>query len=552
MDELCTKQGQWLERLQSLSKRQLKVSKNVNGKPSKWVSLNNTELPVDYRTVLHNEVVIDIDAVKWKEVRMFAEIITDTLVKLGIPHTMAYSGGKGIHIHVFFDLSLDQKKICDKTDVMPKDLRMWLFHHIIESAGVSPKLIGPGKPFDISCVNWSDEGKGHLIRVFGGKKQKYKTCITEIPEEKPKDGLVFPDTVEVWHIPENLFEEFMNWFKKSQKERVEAIQRYEKASCNFKGMYMSLPCVEKILKGMKEGQRNAGARIISIGCRLDNMPEKEALKAMRIYAGNCSPDNISESEYSSWLDWIYSQDVYFWNCRFCKHLDVCNEEDCQFYNATFEREFELLNHDGLVDSILTILDKKIKKDRKNKLLAFLVCLSAYGTNPLNLFLKGESSIGKTHLAKSVAEYFPDEDVWFIGDMSPKALIHEHGRFENGKMYVSLKNKILIFLETPRKETLEMLKPILSHDRMEIEYKIADKRASGKLGTKSVIIEGWPSTIFCTTDYRFLEELSTRSMLTTPEVTEEKISEVLVYKASQYQRPWENREDEKERILKGAI
>ena len=89
MDELCTKQGQWLERLQSLSKRELRVSKNVNGKPSKWVSLKSTGLPVDYRTILHNEVVIDIDAVKWKEVKLFAEIITDTLVSLGIPHTMA-------------------------------------------------------------------------------------------------------------------------------------------------------------------------------------------------------------------------------------------------------------------------------------------------------------------------------------------------------------------------------------------------------------------------------------------------------------------------------
>jgi len=46
------------------------------------------------------------------------------------------------------------------------------------------------------------------------------------------------------------------------------------------------------------------------------------------------------------------------------------------------------------------------------MLVFLVCLSAYGSNPLNLFLKGESSIGKTHIAKSVAEYFPEEDVWF--------------------------------------------------------------------------------------------------------------------------------------------
>jgi len=113
-------------------------------------------------------------------------------------------------------------------------------------------------------------------------------------------------------------------------------------------------------------------------------------------------------------------------------------------------------------------------------------------------------------------------------------------------------KILVFMESPRKETLEMLKPILSHDRREIEYKIADKKASGQLGTKSVIICGWPATIFCTTDFKYLEELSTRSMLTTPEVSEDKIAQVLKYKGLQYSRPWENTMDEHERILKEAI
>ena len=90
---------------------------------------------------------------------------------------------------------------------------------------------------------------------------------------------------------------------------------------------------------------------------------------------------------------------------------------------------------------------------------------------------------------------------------------------------SKRNKILIFLESPRKETLEILKSRFSHDRTEIEHKIADKKAPGQLRTKSVIIKGWPATIFCTTDYRFLEELSTKSMLSTPEVTQEKIQQV---------------------------
>ena len=546
-------QHKWLQVLQSLSKRPLRVSRNFEGKPSKWVSVEDAEFPVDYRTVLHNEIVFDIDSTRWNDVRMFTEIVTDVLNKMNVPYTAAYTGGRGVHVHVFFSLSEDQKRQCVQIDVMPKDLRAWLFYYFLTDAGTSPKVIGPGKPLDTACVNWSDEGKGHLIRIFGGKKRSYKTLLSEIPEERPKKyDVQFPDGVNLWKIPDSIFKEFIDHFKKSQEKRIEACKRYSDAAQNFTGTYLTLPCVQKIFKGLPEGKRNAGARITAIACRLDGVPEKDAEKIILEYAENCPKENISESEYTGWVNWIYTKEEPFWNCRFCKELELC-EEPCTFNEAAFKDIFDFLEDPDLICNIDKILRKKIKKDRKNRMLVFFVCLSAYGSNPLNLFLKGESSIGKTHIAKSVAEYFPEEDVWFIGDMSPKALIHERGRFENGRVYISLENKILVFLETPRKETLEMLKPILSHDRREIEYKIADKKASGQLGTKSVIIQGWPATIFCTTDHRYLEELSTRSMVATPEVTKEKIAQVLEYKGEKYAKPWEaQRIDEEEVIFKQAL
>jgi hypothetical protein len=412
--------------------------------------------------------------------------------------------------------------------------------------------MGPGKPFDTSCINWNDEGKGHLIRIFGGKKRTYKTVLSDIPEKRPRtDNIVFPDHLTPWNIPDMLFDTFIEHFKRSHKKRVKTSKRYHQASKNFTGTYLNLPCIKKILEGLQEGQRNAGAHVLAIACRLDGKSKEEAKKIILNYAKTCSQENISESEYIGWVNWIYSEKKTFWNCRFCKDLELCTQE-CTFREAAFKDIFNFLQDSDVICKIDKILGKRIKKDRKNRMLIFLVCLSAYGCSPLNLFLKGESSIGKTHIAKTVAEYFPEEDVWFIGDMSPKALIHEHGEYKDGKVYVSLQNKILVFMETPRKETLEMLKPILSHDRTEIEYKIADKRASGQLGTKRVIICGWPATLFCTTNFTYLEELSTRSMLTTPEVTEAKIAEVLKYKGLQYSRPWLCKEDEPEKLLKEAL
>jgi hypothetical protein len=330
-----------LHQLQSLSKRLIRVSKNIKGRPSPWGFIEDIQFPVDYRTVLHNEVVIDIDSTRWKEVRLFSEMIMDVLNRMHVPFIPAYTGGRGVHIHFFFSLSKRQKQRCDQYDVMPQDLRMFLFEKIMKEAGISSKVIGPGKPLDTSCINWSDREKGHLIRIFGGKKQRYKMVLQEIPEERPhtKD-IVFPEKIIPWNVSDDLFEEFLESFKISHKKRVEATNRYRAAAQNFTGTYLKLPCIQGIMEGLSEGQRNKGAQILSVACRLDDIPRDEAQKIILEYAQNCTSENISEKEYLSWVDWIYSQKEIFWNCRFCKELDICNEETCGLHESAYQKEHE--------------------------------------------------------------------------------------------------------------------------------------------------------------------------------------------------------------------
>jgi len=190
--------------------------------------------------------------------------------------------------------------------------------------------------------------------------------------------------------------------------------------------------------------------------------------------------------------------------------------------------------DNFLPKLSKILDKKISYDYVQRILIFLVGFSAYTKEPLNLFLKGPTSSGKTYLTTTVLDLFPPEDVWFLGGMSPKALIHEYGTkeiietSENGKVkkeelhIVDLRNKILVFLETPNRETLNILKPILSHDKEEIKFKIVTGTSKKKHVTKTAIIQGWPATIFCTTRTRTDTELSTRSLMATPDLTPKKI------------------------------
>lgn len=237
----------------------------------------------------------------------------------------------------------------------------------------------------------------------------------------------------------------------------------------------------------------------------------------------------------------------------------------------------------LLKYIFTDLNKRVKYDKVTKASVLFSGVSAYLPEPLNLFEKGPSGIGKTYNAVQTLEYFPEDDIWFLGGMSPKALVHQHStlldkdgqeidlserperplrkgyvddeeykeamatykqqkkayyeKLRESYNYINIGNKIFVFLEAPDPETMRMLYPILSHDKRRLEYQFVDKSQSG-LRTVKVVIEGWPSAIFLTTDKKYVEELATRSFTVSPEEAPEKIeasNQLTNLKAS---LPWE--------------
>jgi hypothetical protein len=267
--------------------------------------------------------------------------------------------------------------------------------------------------------------------------------------------------------------------------------------------------------------------------------------------------------------------------------------------------------EDLINYVLTDLDIRIKKDKPVKLSVFFTGISAFQEQPLNLFLKGESGIGKTYNSTETLRYFPRENIWFLGGMSRKSLVHSHGillnkngeeidlddspqkpektnykkpkednpenkefdeaayneamqdykdnlktwRQELRESYtlVDLTHKILVFLESPDFETFQMLRPILSHDKEEIEYQFVDKTPKGQLQTRKVKLKGWPATIFLTTDIKYMEELATRSFTATPESSELKILEANVLTNLKASLPWHYSEETRAfKIIKQLI
>jgi len=267
----------------------------------------------------------------------------------------------------------------------------------------------------------------------------------------------------------------------------------------------------------------------------------------------------------------------------------------QLESKGFHRKtVEIWRTENLIDYTLKDLEKRVKRDEATKLSVFFTGLSAFLQQPVNLFLKGESGVGKTYNVVETLRYFPQSDIWFLGGLSPKALIHDYGtllnkhgepldltekpakpekkrykddygefkeaeyrqaleryneqlkswseEIRNSYTLIDLSYKILVFLEVPEINTFRMLFPILSHDTERIEYRFTDKTSRGQLRTSKVVIQSWPATIFLSIDRKYMEELATRSFTVTPEASKEKIMEANLLTNLKASLPWQHNPD----------
>lgn len=181
--------------------------------------------------------------------------------------------------------------------------------------------------------------------------------------------------------------------------------------------------------------------------------------------------------------------------------------------------------------LIEILGLTIKKDNENKLITFLCLLSAYTQDSqFNISFNAPSSSGKSYIPTEIANLFPKEDVFEVGYCSPTAFFHDKSKDykkESNELIIDFTGKIIIFLDQPHTLLLQHLRPILSHDKKEIHLKITDKSQRGGLRTKNITIKGFPSVIFCTAGLTVDEQESTRFILLSPEINQEKIREAVI-------------------------
>jgi len=233
-----------------------------------------------------------------------------------------------------------------------------------------------------------------------------------------------------------------------------------------------------------------------------------------------------------------------------------------------------------IDDLKQILGSTVKHDDDNKAITFLAQLLTYTEeDQINLGFLAESSTGKSYIPLELSWYFPQEDIIKLGYASPTAFFHDYGvlmhqtgipinlaakpdkaaiaedleiskgeasKYEveaaykrkmrnwreqlKGSYYlVDLHQKIVIFLDMPHDLLLQRLRSLLSHDDREIVSKITDKRERGGLRTKTVVIRGFPTVIFCSAKFNIADQEKTRLLLLSPEINQEKLRESIALK-----------------------
>lgn len=179
------------------------------------------------------------------------------------------------------------------------------------------------------------------------------------------------------------------------------------------------------------------------------------------------------------------------------------------------------------EDLASVLEITVKRDTPTKLIIFCAMLLAQTKDDqVNVGLQAESSTGKSYIPLEMSEYFVASEVITIASASPTAFVHEQGQWDQERrvLVVDLEGKILIFLDQPHFQLLERLRPLLSHDKKELIYKITDKSEKKGLRTKTVIVRGFPVVIFCTVKMDPDEQEKTRLFLLSPSVDAVKFEE----------------------------
>jgi hypothetical protein len=230
-----------------------------------------------------------------------------------------------------------------------------------------------------------------------------------------------------------------------------------------------------------------------------------------------------------------------------------------------------IHNDDFIEYVVKIVKKTVKcEDILIRQILYTSLSSYIEDDPINLGILAPTSEGKTYPVEECIKFFHRDDIIKVGSMSAKVLIRDKGvlvdknlnsienklkelkkrakalskknqkeekeqineeiekLYKDARTLIDLRGKILVFLEPPKKDVWDILKPILSHDSPEIEFPFVNKTDKEGHETKDVVVRGWPSCIFCSakdeSKWEVWPEIKSRFLISSPNMIPQKYKE----------------------------
>jgi hypothetical protein len=283
------------------------------------------------RSVLLNEILLDIDARPWRCVaRAMDKLVVALRDHLQVPVYDHESGGKGAHASIF----LDPTSIKDTSGILARANRagidIWSITRItvanafLDAAGFPPgdsvrwtAPVGNGI-FDRLKVKWNADRRGSMVRVIGtpGSAGFRKTLVPDnfswsaaATWEAPKpQRLRFHDTPQLWGVPAALNDRILAQVEEAthaaEATLAEGQKENSQGSLKALAAVKACPCVAKILAApAPPGTRHYAFLNLAVTSRALGLPRAGAENLLRKALGLCGLDEGDGA-------WQVLQDVY--------------------------------------------------------------------------------------------------------------------------------------------------------------------------------------------------------------------------------------------------
>jgi hypothetical protein len=520
----------------------------------------------DDRNIGENEVVWDFDFSSYKHNYQKARAVSDALKNRRIGHLICATGGKGIHIHCFFNRLVfkgnEGKELFKEAvsyQLSYKDIRLWLWSTILDEAGIQEEM--RKKHIDPKVLKFNYfNGTTHLIRDIGGRKYTqtpegewqthYKTWIPDEEFSVKKinitniDAVKYPETIPTFDIDEADLTSFLKEFVDSAKKQDVRQLTVEKID----GKYLELDAMLKVREGLQEGNRNVGAQLIAVAAKLDKLTKEQAYEIAAEYVKNCSQagSEFSILEAQAWVDWIYNQPFTYWNCGVLNELGVHERSLCAHCTSQNKDALDFLSKSNMLDQIKDALDLEIVGESAIKVLVFLLSLSKdfpsksgnpdfylpFDTMSQNIVISSDSSSGKTYLVKQVLSLFgeKDKDYFVVSRMTKNAI--------NYMTEVNMDGKI-IFIEELQglDENTQQLRVWMSEGEVSLNTVEKIKDAEGNEVNKMVnkTTKGQPVFITTQAEGKVEEQLLNRGWVLSMDISTPQTKNILAFQDSMAKR-----------------